>query len=341
MASEKLPRAFVLMPFGPPYDDVYHEVLCTALAGFEVARADSRLDERGILEKIVTGIDEADLIVADLSESNPNVMYELGVAHSLGKPTVMISRSIPALPFDIRAYPVHEYSTDAGRRTSLAAHLGELAQRHRDGLVLFANPVADFLPRVGALLAAARETDPGIAKMVEDYAADINWAGAQIEQYFTQFDAVTTRHTERLNAAIARVRQGYGQGSDSGVHQAAVATRDFALELRELSDMFRNIWKRFGTAMLWLTAPEQRVHLGNARATKFAQNARSSSQHLDDMLSELAELRHVNRTFTRVSGDFAHALDTADDAITQMLNEIMTAKAYLLRIVQSCERTSA
>src|ERR1051326_4601359 len=100
----KRPKAFVIMPFAEEFDGVFSQLIQSALSKFDVARADRELDQRNILETIVRGIAEADLIVADITTLNANVMYELGVAHALGRSVVMIAQDISELPFDIRSY---------------------------------------------------------------------------------------------------------------------------------------------------------------------------------------------------------------------------------------------
>jgi len=106
-------RAFVLMPFGEAFDPVYSGLLEPALAaaGYEVTRADSVIDQQNVLRDIVTGIERADLVVADLTGLNPNVFYELGIAHGLGIATILITQALDEVPFELRAYRVKAYST--------------------------------------------------------------------------------------------------------------------------------------------------------------------------------------------------------------------------------------
>lgn len=78
-------KAFILMPFTESLNDVYDFLIKGALveAGYQVKRADDIKSQSNILEDIVKGIIESDLIVADLTDSNANVYYELGIAHAL------------------------------------------------------------------------------------------------------------------------------------------------------------------------------------------------------------------------------------------------------------------
>jgi hypothetical protein len=147
-------RAFVLMPFGETFDPVYSGLLQPALAeaGYEVTRADSVIDQQNVLRDIVTGIDRADLVLADLTGLNPNVFYELGIAHGLGIATILITQAIDEVPFDLRAYRVQAYSTRFDLAEDLKSTLREIAEQHGRGEVSFGSPVSDFIPDSPAAL---------------------------------------------------------------------------------------------------------------------------------------------------------------------------------------------
>jgi ribosomal protein L7/L12 len=67
---------------------------------FRVRRADEDADPGMIGDRVVSDIIHADLVVADLTDLNPNVFYEIGIRHSTEKPTVHMARMGTALPFD-------------------------------------------------------------------------------------------------------------------------------------------------------------------------------------------------------------------------------------------------
>lgn len=104
------PRLFVVMQFGEPYDSLWHEVIkpVAERAGFEAYRADDVFTPGVILQDIVRGIRSSQAIVAEVTPKNPNVYYELGYAHALGTPTVLLAEHPreggPALPFDISGF---------------------------------------------------------------------------------------------------------------------------------------------------------------------------------------------------------------------------------------------
>ena len=321
------------MPFGVEFDEIFHELLQPALADYEVIRADSRLDERNILEKIVTGISEAALIVADVTGMNADVMYELGISHALGRPTIMVAETVTGLPFDIRSYPVHEYGVARARADRLSSLLRELAARHREGLLPFGNPVTDFLNRPARSPAAIlTETDYTGDMCVED----MTWAADQTGKFFDRFNELGREHTERLASAIKKIgpRGTTTPMDDPGIRDAAEATRDFAQRLEELAMDFHEVSVRFMRAIRWVLAPERRPYVGEDDVRRYVDGARASSRSLDGVLGVLAELRHVQGTFPAYSGNLAHALATASTAISNMINEIMTAKTHFAWILK-------
>ncbi|MCW2750564.1 MAG: hypothetical protein JWR83_1674 [Aeromicrobium sp.] len=142
------PLAFILMPFDADFTDVYTELIKLPLeeVGFEVRRADSLLNQRSVLQDVIRGIADAALIVADVSGLNANVMYELGLAHALGKRTIMITRDIDQLPFDLRPYRANPYSTRFTEAGEIVATLKEVGEAVLAGDAQFSNPVQDFAP---------------------------------------------------------------------------------------------------------------------------------------------------------------------------------------------------
>ncbi|WP_321794997.1 hypothetical protein [Caballeronia sp. J97] len=65
-----------------------------------------------IVDDIWQGIREAKLLIAELTDWNPNVFYELGLAHAISKPVILISKSIDDVPFDLRSIRVLVYDKD-------------------------------------------------------------------------------------------------------------------------------------------------------------------------------------------------------------------------------------
>jgi hypothetical protein len=112
-ASASSPKAvFVIMPFDERLSPVYVQIreVCTSL-GIECRRSDE-IDEAGrITEQIYEAIENADALVADISDRNPNVMYELGYAHALKKAVIILNSGSDA-PFDVADFRWIGYRID-------------------------------------------------------------------------------------------------------------------------------------------------------------------------------------------------------------------------------------
>jgi len=136
---------------------VYEQLIRPALeeVGYEVARADTYLTQQNILRDVIAGIAEANGVVADLTTLNPNVMYELGIAHGLQIPTVLITQSIEDLPFDLRSYRLVQYSDQFIEAPKLLDALRELGSRRLQGISAFGSPSWIF-SALGSLFHATR-----------------------------------------------------------------------------------------------------------------------------------------------------------------------------------------
>jgi hypothetical protein len=162
MADPK--RAFVIMPFDAEFDAVYKDLLAKPLedAGYIVRRADDVNTRQNVLADVVRGIAEADLLVADLTTLNPNVFYELGLAHSMGVPTVLVAHQDASedIPFDLRQYRTEFYDTHFQRAGAIVEALQKLGVEHAVGKVSFGSPISDFLPGAAKPTIAKHRTGP-------------------------------------------------------------------------------------------------------------------------------------------------------------------------------------
>jgi SIR2-like domain/Domain of unknown function (DUF4145) len=102
---------FVLMPFGEPFDTVYRKVVKPKIieAGLTPLRADEMFTPGSIMEQIRSAIQQSRICIADLTGRNPNVLYELGIAQAIGKPTVLMTQDISDVPFDVAHYRMITY----------------------------------------------------------------------------------------------------------------------------------------------------------------------------------------------------------------------------------------
>ena len=95
---------FVLMPFKDEMLPVYEDHIKPICARLQLAvrRADDFFTANSVVEDIWTGITNARLILADCTDRNPNVFYEIGIAHAIGKPTILLTQKTEDVPSDLR-----------------------------------------------------------------------------------------------------------------------------------------------------------------------------------------------------------------------------------------------
>jgi ActR/RegA family two-component response regulator len=98
------PFVFVLMPFAPEYKDVYEDVVKKVIEneGLACIRADDLFKPHRIMNDIRRCIREAKFIAADLSGKNPNVFYEVGMAHAVGQTVLLLTQSMDDVPPKLR-----------------------------------------------------------------------------------------------------------------------------------------------------------------------------------------------------------------------------------------------
>lgn len=111
MTIDDRPFVYVIMPFSSKFRNVYFSGIkpaCEEL-NLKCERVDEQIIEGTIIERIYRNITDADLIVAELTEHNPSVYYELGYSRALRKRIISISRDISSLPFDLSTYQALQY----------------------------------------------------------------------------------------------------------------------------------------------------------------------------------------------------------------------------------------
>jgi hypothetical protein len=121
------PKVFVMMPFAEPFDTLYRQVINPVASdlGFEVVRVDEVVGPGVIIDDIQRQIESSHAVVAEISTQNPNVFYELGYAHALQKPAILLVRRSdgPSMPFDIRSYRAIFYDDSIGGKDAVERNL--------------------------------------------------------------------------------------------------------------------------------------------------------------------------------------------------------------------------
>jgi hypothetical protein len=102
---------FIIMPFGQPFDRYYLNIFVPAITavGLKPLRADSIFSPSTIMADVWRFTRQSTVVLADVTGKNPNVFYELGLAHAAGKPVVIVTNSHEDVPFDLKGLRIIEY----------------------------------------------------------------------------------------------------------------------------------------------------------------------------------------------------------------------------------------
>lgn len=111
----------VMMPFSDGFNIVY-DTIKTAVENeeFECRRADDFWVHPHIIQDIIELICTSSVVICDLSGKNPNVFYEAGIAHTLGKEVILLTQAESDVPFDLRSLRYIKYLNNGDGRGGLA-----------------------------------------------------------------------------------------------------------------------------------------------------------------------------------------------------------------------------
>lgn len=100
--NEKL--CFIIMPYTDKLNPIYENIIKPVIKDLklECLRADEIFTSKSIIEDIWNNIKKARFLIADLTDRNPNVFYELGLAHALNKEVILLTQNINDVPFDLQ-----------------------------------------------------------------------------------------------------------------------------------------------------------------------------------------------------------------------------------------------
>ena len=119
----------VMMPFNAAFNAVHKGIQrACAEANHKCLRVDDIWEESTVFQDIFNLIFRSQVVVVDFTGKNPNVMYETGIAHTLGKHVVPITQSLDDVPFDMSHHRVLKYLPNA---EGIEAMVGRLAENLR------------------------------------------------------------------------------------------------------------------------------------------------------------------------------------------------------------------
>ena len=113
-------KVFVLTPFHPKYENTYRLISSACQdVGLSCTRGDEQHIRGNVLSHILNEMTSAGLVIANIDGRNPNVFYELGIAHALGKSVIILASGFEEVPFDLRAQQLVIWKSPEELKTGL------------------------------------------------------------------------------------------------------------------------------------------------------------------------------------------------------------------------------
>ena len=152
---------------------------------------------------MLSNLNSADVVIADLTDRNPNVFYELGVRHSLRNGAILITQNISDIPFDLKPYGVIEYDLSPSGVRKFIARIREIIIDIENNPDKPDNPIADFLNATGRKMLSPSE----ISSIVNNELGNaITKVEAQLEISHTQLQEMITEISQGRQRKVSSWR---------------------------------------------------------------------------------------------------------------------------------------
>ena len=161
---------FVIMPFSSTnrcstedwtaiFENVHKPAITGSGHGYKCER--SKIRTGAFIKDIILQLNQADVVLADLTDMNPNVFYELGVRHALRNRTILVSQTMDDIPSDLKQYGIILYNTTPKSVNEYKKKISEILKDIRNNPDRADNPVSDYLHLKNIII------DPFEAKTIE------------------------------------------------------------------------------------------------------------------------------------------------------------------------------
>jgi len=151
---QKKKQCFIIMPFSETttcteeqwtdiYENIHKSAINGSMFGYKSKRSEIRTG--AFIKDILMQLNHADVVLADLTDMNPNVFYELGVRHTLRNRTILVSQTMDDVPSDLKQYGVITYKTTPSGVNKYKKEIKKFLKHIRNNPDRPDNPVSDYL----------------------------------------------------------------------------------------------------------------------------------------------------------------------------------------------------
>lgn len=318
------PKIFMIMPFEDGFFEVYEMIKSKFNDKFEFSNAAVEDYQQNILADIIQPLYDADLVLADLTGFNPNVMYELGVAHTFGKKTIIITQDeLSGLPFDLKTYRTKNYTTHFKMFNELLEYLDKNFRGAVDNTVAFSNPVKDFITADGLdgrtwineETKDLRIEENGFLDNIAEIETDSCKMVENIQRMSINMQQMVSGIQESTNE-LQRANKTGGQGTVAFVRKQAKKVADimdkFSNQLREHNNTNEALWSKIEKNSLELVTNQKFITNQNDQVIKFLdglKKLRSAVATSKESVSNMREANLGNKGISRSLNQSINLLD--------------------------------
>ena len=343
------PKIFVIMPFSDEFFESYEMLKRKFDDDYEFSNAGDEDNQQNILADIIKPIYDADIVLADLTGLNPNVMYELGVAHTFCKKTIVITRDdLNQLPFDLKQYRAKDYTTHFVKFDELISYLDKNFRGAIDGSVIFSNPVKDFIDKnnINSLHSTMQsetvttyiDGEKGfvdfIADIEEDMEAMANIISDLTAKQLEMCDGVQqcTNEIERVNS------KGGGKGTAAFVRKQSKKVAEyldgFRKQMKSCNESIFTAWERIERNITGLlenqfsSIPDNQLSL-----IKFLKQLSELKSGVAESYSAIIDMKNTSLKNIGIERSLNQAIKFLDSDLTDYINGAEGICASIDRII--------
>lgn len=307
-------KVFVIMPFQEAFFEVYEMLRREFNDEFEFSNAAIEGNQQNILKDIIKPIYDTDIVIAELTGLNPNVLYELGIAHSFDKKTIVITQDeLSLLPFDLKQYRAKSYTTHFVKFAELVEYLKTNLKGAADGSIAYSNPVKDFLSenRISIVdcynqdIAPILEinADGGFLDFITEIEDDTITLTNNIDKMTLDMKAMTAGVAQSTNE-VERVNKSGGSGNTAFVRKEAKKVAEFihtfSTKLKYYNPQTITLWNRIELNVLGLLENKFSTH--NDNKLSLISYLKSLKKMQEEMLSTNTSIKDLGVSLRAISG---------------------------------------
>jgi len=341
-----LKKVYFIMPFGDRFFEIFELIKRKYGSIYEFSHSAENQNQQNIVNDIIHSIYESDIIIANLTDLNPNVFYELGIAHAFNKKVIIITEDILSLPFDLKTYRAKQYSMDYLSFDSLLEFLQSSLEGAFNGNISFSNPVMDYFNIKGtkSLSFSTMDTDKVLniddsEKGFIDFLADIQNNIKIFTSHLIDMAADMNKMTENTTLSTSKIEE--TKSSRSGktasiiqheIKKIAGFMSSFDNKLQKYNKDYVAIWDEIESDILGLIENDY---------SQLEQNKLALVEFLKSLLPLKKSIVENKETMINLSDSLNNNIGierTMTQAIKILLNDLKTYITILDQIYSSIDR---